>query len=132
MTYDTFDETITVYNKYTDKEKKATAYKGIHIKKCSWYGKVAVNVDSNGVSSASLFKVRVRERDLPEGYVSPDVFDGIGYTFANGDIVIKGEHPLTVSKIADITNKNDSFKVLGVHMNTKGIKPLRHVMIEGS
>lgn len=120
MAYDTFDETITVYTEIFDPVMKLKRWKGTVVKNCSWYGGSAANVDSSGLNLASRFKVRVKKPDIPENL-----------EVRTGSLVILGEYPGSVSKISDITDKDDCFKVLAIHKNFRGPKGMQHLMIEG-
>lgn len=135
--YDTFDSTITIFNKRYDREAGRDVWKRTVIHGASWYGKQAASVGDNGLNSASLYTVRIPIESMPEGYMTPDEFNATegpasGWTAQTEDIVVKGEVLTDIAAPKDVTQKHaECFTVLAVRDNRRG--PFgQHLRIEGA
>lgn len=135
--YDTFDATVTIFNKRWDKELDRDVWTRTVVRGASWHGKRAASVSDNGLQAASLYTVRIPARAMPKGYLHPDVFNAAqeapdGWTVQSGDIVVKGEVTQDIQAAKDITKKIECFTVLAIRDNRRGPSALRHLRIEGA
>ncbi|MFV0351426.1 MAG: DUF6751 family protein [Oscillospiraceae bacterium] len=130
-----FDGVITVYNTKYNPETGFDDYHHTVVKKVSWHSQNKVITAGSGLVYAEIFKVRVPEFAecgkvfvLPENYTDP----ATQYTFAAGDVVIKGEFAAATNgtAIAAISRDNSqAFTVLAYHDNRR--IGLKHIYVEG-
>ena len=110
------NETITVINKRYDPAEDRTVYAKTVITGASWFGSLKSNVDSSGLKAANQYVVRVDAKTADFGgkaYLDPVAFEKISVlfryddaqarydfatytdldavTFANGDLIVRGE-----------------------------------------
>lgn len=130
----TFDAEVTLYNKLT-KDGTVTWHR-THIPVCSFYGGQAANIAATNFSPRDNYAVRIREVDMPDGYLNPNEYrlgDGSGWTVQQGDVIVRGNVTDTVVRgVTEITNKywGRCFEVNKVHDNRR--IGLKHILIEGS
>lgn len=127
--YDTFDSTVTIFNKRYDRESGADVWTRTVIHGVSWYGKQAAGVGDKGLNAASLYTVRIPVEAMPEGYLTPDEFNAStgranAWTAQSEDIVVRGE-------VAEKQNHTECFTVLAVRDNRRGPYG-QHLRIEGA
>ena len=115
------NDTITVFNRKLDVESGYDVYYPTVIKNVSWYGTVAVSVDTNGLHAANHYTVRIPiDADFGDKtYIDPIAFkeadsvDGV-FTFSQGDIIVKAEVE-SIEKPSDLhSNYADCCTILGV------------------
>jgi len=130
-----FDKTITLYNKRYDPTTKKISWPKIVIHNASWAGCQKVTT-GEGLTSNDGYSVRIRERDMPLGFVEKDEYralpDPAGYwTAQNGDVVILGAGSDVVDGITEITKRfTNCFTVIAVHTDNLR-RPLPHLRLEG-
>lgn len=97
-----FNDTITIWNKYTDATYTDKWIKR-YIHNVSWTSKFNQGSDASGSETTSDFTVLVSQTD---GYLPKNEWDKLAddqkpyyFTFGNGDLVAKGEHEFTLEKI---------------------------------
>lgn len=107
------NDTITVYNSYTDNIKKYKHYIPTVIRGVHWYGTVKAQPTNSGLVSASEYTIRVPEdADFGATYVSPKTYekleDKTGYfTFAKGDTIVHGEIVVPDARPSELQEKYD-------------------------
>lgn len=89
------DKTITLYNYYLDQETGYDASRRVLIEGVSEFVQTQVNVDKEGLSSASVYTIRIPKKSTQEQYVTPrqfkDLTDKAGYfTLSKGDKIVLG------------------------------------------
>lgn len=109
---------ITVYNRHYNKTTRLDEWFRTQISGVHWHGKQAVSVDSNGLSAANVYTVRIPTSVAPQGkeYVSPsdyasansDALEGL-WTLQNGDVIARG--------LIDTANPKD---IAGEHFTITG------------
>lgn len=121
---------ITIYNKRYNKELRLDEWNRTVIDNCSWYGKQEVTVTNEGLNTADNYTVRVTEKF--DNFVKPSEYKGIGWTVANGDIVVKGKLEKDILSEKEITSKyDDCFIITGNSDNRRGSLFLQHIKIKG-
>ena len=129
-------ETVTLYSKRYDAEKKKTSWDKTVIRGCSWYGYQAVSV-GEGLQSKDLYSVRIPSGSLPAGWLPKDAFlalpDPAGHwTVQNGDVVLLGEGPDVTGGITEITRRfTNCFTVTAVHEDNLK-RRIPHLRLEGA
>lgn len=132
------NDTITVYNTYLDIDG-LNVYVGTVIKGVHWFMETISNVTNDGLKSANRYTIRIpADADFSgKTYVSPIAYkkaadhDGI-FTFAQGDVIVLGIAPLTITKPRDLFNTYDeAVTVLGVTDNRRAPQA-KHWKVVGS
>jgi hypothetical protein len=131
-----FDQTITIYNRWYDKDAHMDLWPKTVIKNVSWAGNLGVSIKGTALASNHTFSVRIPTRAMPEGYTDKIAYQALEspnghWTAQNGDIVMLGEGPDVTSPTTEIIGKYaDVFKVTSV--NTSNMtRLLPHLRIEG-
>ena len=115
MTYLACDETITLVQLVEGEDEDT--YTCTEINNASWFSKVAVTLEGEGVRSADLVKIRVPEENLPSGT-----------TIRNGDYIVRGTISGTITKQSDLKNY-ERVTVISVGDNRRG--ELKHWAVTG-
>lgn len=134
--YSTFDTEITVFTMWQkDKDRR---WVSTHVMDCSWYGKQAATVGTDGLNTADQYTVRMRPISMPEGYLKPEEYNALPnptghWTLQNGDVVVKGDVTAeVVTGITDITKLfTNCFTITSVADNRRGPAFMQHIRIEG-
>lgn len=127
---------ITMYNKHYNKSTRLDEWQRTQISGVHWRGKQAVNVDSKGLSAASIYTVRIPTVSAPieKTYVVPSVYTSADlsaltglWTLQNGDIVARG-----LIDTADPKNITvEHFTITGWADNRYGPQDLQHWRVDG-
>ena len=127
---------ITVYNKHYNKTTRLDEWFYTQIPAVHWHGKQAVNVDSKGLSAASVYTVRIPASSAPPGkkYVMPSDYTAADssalaglWTLQNGDIVARGLIDTPDPKNIAV----EHFTVTGWADNRYGSESLQHWRVDG-
>ena len=127
---------ITVYNKHYNKTTRLDEWFYTQIPAVHWQGKQAVNVDSKGLSAASVYTVRIPASSAPPGkkYVMPSDYTAADssalaglWTLQNGDIVARGLIDTPDPKNIAV----EHFTVTGWADNRYGSESLQHWRVDG-
>lgn len=93
------DDTITVYNHYTDPTTRYQVFVPTVIQGVHWYGTNQATVSNDGLLSADQYIIRVPANANTGNarYVSPKTYENLAnktnyFTFAHGDVIVKGNH----------------------------------------
>lgn len=107
---------ITIYHKSYDPVTRRDIWTYTQYPAVNWYGKRAVNVDSNGLNAANAYTIRIPTTSIIEA--------------ANGDVVVKG---LVQDDITGPTQlkKYITFVITAVRDNRRGSPMMHHWRIEG-
>lgn len=120
---------ITIYNKNLEPETKLDTWKRTVIRGVSFYRDIKVSLDSNGLTTANICKVRIPE-ECCDGYVPEDKYlgeDG-AWTVRNDDYIVLGESSLEIERPKDL--KGTYFRINSWSDNRRGSLP--HIRIGGS
>lgn len=120
---------ITIYNKNLELETKMDTWKRTVIRGVSFYSDIKVSLDSNGLATADIYKVRIPE-ECCDGYVPEDKYlgeDGT-WTVRNDDYIVLGESSLEIERPKDL--KGTHFRINSWSDNRRGSLP--HIRIGGS
>jgi hypothetical protein len=120
-------DVITVYNKYTDPTTRFQKYIPTVIKNIHWFGEQQVNVISTGLYEADKYTIRVPiDADFGgKEYVTPKTYERSTdrtnqFTFAEGDVIVHGEHVVENAKPAMLQEEfDDVVIVLSITDNSK-------------
>lgn len=132
-----FDKVITIYNRKFNSETQRDMWHPTAITRVSLYGGQKVALDDGGRHPADEYIVRIPERSMPSGYLTPMKYEKLtnvtGYwTIQNGDIVVPEKWAGVVKSDTAITKIHDrAFRVTACIDNLRGVKVLRHIRIEG-
>lgn len=127
---------VTVYNKHYNKATRLDEWFHTQISAVHWHGKQAVNVDSKGLSAASVYTVRIPASSAPFGkkYVLPNDYTTADsaalaglWTLQNGDIIARGLIDIPDPK--NITMEH--FTVTGWADNRYGSENVQHWRVDG-
>ena len=131
------NETITLFNAKLDTETGYDAYVPTVIKGVSFYCDIASTVDSSGLKAANKFTIRIpMDADFSgKAYVAPTEYadaDSAGaFTFAQGDIIIKGEET-DITVPSELKKKYSEYvTILGVIDNRRSPNA-KHWRVVGS
>ena len=85
------NKSITVYNRIFDSESRLNKWNHTFIDAVSFYADNKVTLDSDGLSSADVFKIRIP--DETPGYVEPDKYTGADgtWTLQKDDYIVLGK-----------------------------------------
>lgn len=85
------NKSITIYNRLYDSESRLDKWKHTFIGAVSFYADNKVTLDSDGISSADVFKIRI-PGETP-GYVEPDKYTGADgtWTLQKDDYIVLGK-----------------------------------------
>lgn len=115
-------ETITIYHKTYDKEKRIETYLPTVLYGCSWFVETASEVTEKGMIYADNYTVRIPIENAPEELV-----------FAKGDYVLKGEVLIENASVKDLLKREDDvFLITSYSVNDKGSPYTKHIRISGS
>ena len=115
-------ETITIYHKTYDKEKRIETYLPTVLHGCSWFVKTASEVTEKGMIYADNYTVRIPIENAPDELV-----------FAKGDYVLKGEVLIENASVKDLLkHEDDVFLITSYSVNDKGSPYTKHIRISGS
>lgn len=112
------DKTITLVQMYYDSEMDADKYRQTVIQNVSWFSKVKVELQDKGVTSADVVKIRIPEKELPEGII-----------LSNGDYIVLGKLDQTIAKREDLDGL-EYVSIISVGDNRRG--NLRHWAVTGA
>lgn len=116
------NDTITLYHKTYDKEKRIETYLPTVLYGCSWFVKTDSTVTEKGMIYADKYVVRIPLANAPEELV-----------FTKGDYVLKGEVVIENATANDLLkHKDDVFLIKSYSMNDKGSPYTKHIRISGS
>lgn len=116
------NETITIYHKSYDEEKRTDVYTPTVIDGCSWFAKTQSAVSEKGMVNDDTFIVRVPLENAPEELI-----------FTKGDYVLKGSVSLKEARPSDILKHNEGvFLITSYSVNDKGSPYTKHIRISGS
>lgn len=85
------NSTVTIFNKYYDKENDLYRYKRKIIRGVDWQDDIISNVENNGLTVVNQCTIFM---DIQNDYKSPKAFRSnpeTGFTLAPGDYIVKGE-----------------------------------------
>lgn len=109
------NETITVYNRYTDSATRYQVYLPTVISGIHWYGTNKTNPGNDGLISAKEYVLRIPiEADFSDAtFASPKEYERLAskegyFTLAEGDIIVKGNHVVENAKPAILTQNFDN------------------------
>lgn len=105
------DKTITLIQVGYDSEMDEDTYTQHVIRNVSWFSKVKVEVQDKGVTSADVVKIRIPEKEIPEGV-----------RLSNGDFVVLGliDHSITKREDLDVL---EPVTIVSVGDNRRGNLP---------
>lgn len=129
------NESLTIYNKVPDREKKCFVYKKHYIPAVHFYTDQKTKLEGTGVKSADIYKIRIPEEHL-EGYVPPDIFVSLDapkeyWTVENEDLFIQGDGPEGIERIGDLVKLHKPYgAVKSWSDNRRGQQP--HIRFGGA
>ncbi len=130
-----FDQTITIYNKWYDPATKKTLWPKTTITGVSWSGRQRVTT-GEGLTSTDGYSARVPLTVMPDGFLEKDRYQALErpdghWTAQNGDVVVLGEGPEASGGITEITKQSvNCFTVTAVHTGNMS-RLLPHLRLEG-
>lgn len=110
---------ITLYNYFWDAGEDRDKCKRTLISGASVFVQTQVNVGKEGLSSASVFTVRIPESSVHETYVTPKVFQKLAgkggfFTLGKGDKIVLGNAPEEAPTAADLESAYGNDQVMTV------------------
>ena len=119
-------DTITVFNQKHDAALDGDLWHGTVIRNVSWYDSMQDTVTDKGLKAANRYTIRIpEEADLggktyvmPTVFAAADIVDNL-FTLAAGDVIVKGEAPLTGQTPATLKKAYEMCTVLGVTDNRR-------------
>ncbi len=116
------NETITIYHKSYDEEKRTDVYLPTVVKDCSWFVKTQSAISEKGMVYDDTYIVRIPLDHAPDELI-----------FTKGDYVLKGDVLLKEAKPSDLLkHKEGVFLITSYSVNDKGSPYTRHIRISGS
>ena len=116
------NDTITLYHKTYDKEKRIETYLPTVLYGCSWFVKTDSTVTEKGMIYADKYVVRIPLANAPEELV-----------FTKGDNVLKGEVLIENASVKDLLkHEGDVFLITSYSVNDKACPYTKHIRICGS
>lgn len=120
------NETITVFNQKHDEAMDGDLWYGTVIKHVSWYSNMQDTVTDKGLRAANRYTIRIPEEAdtggktyvLPPVFATAEILDSL-YTFAAGDVIVKGVAPVTGQTPATLKKTYEMCTVLGVTDNRR-------------
>jgi len=131
-----FDKTITIYNRWFDKDTKKDVWTRTIINEVSWSGCQRVTT-GDGLTSNDGYSIRIPVDSMPNGFLERDEYVTLynpneHWTAQNGDVVVLGSvEAEVINSITEITKQfTNSFTVIAVHTDNM-TRILPHLRIEG-
>ncbi len=116
------NETITIYHKSYDEEKRMDVYLPTVIEGCSWFVKTQSAVSEKGMVYDDTYIVRIPLNHAPDELI-----------FTKGDYVLKGEVLIEDATANDLLKYKDKvFLITSYAVNDKGSAYTKHIRISGS
>lgn len=116
------DESITLYHKTYDKEKRIETYQHTVVHGCSWFVKTASEVTEKGMVYADNYTIRIPLENAPKELI-----------FSKGDYVLKGEVIIENATANDLLkHTGDVFLITSYSVNDKGSPYTNHIRTSGS
>lgn len=116
---------ITILNRVYDPEERLDKWKATFIENVSFYSDTKVNLDSNGLTTADVYKMRIPDY---EGYVPAEEYTGKKdtWTIQIDDYIVKGKLNKEVTRPAELVNK---IRIYSFSDNRRGVSP--HLRVGG-
>ena len=119
-------DTITVFNQKHDAAMDADLWYGTVIRNVSWYDSMQDTVTDKGLRAANRYTIRIPEDAdlggkmyvLPTMFAAAEITDNL-FTFAAGDVIVKGEAPVTGQTPVTLKKAYEMCTVLGVTDNRR-------------
>lgn len=120
------NEIITIFNQRHNEQTDLDEWIGSVISNVSWYSQMQDTVTDKGLKAANRYTIRIPE-DADTGgktYVQPSSFHSSGrtdfvFTVAPGDVIVKGEAPISGQTPATLKKQFEMCTVLGVTDNRR-------------
>lgn len=128
----TTNTSMTVYNKYTNSSTKQVTYKRHLIDNVFWDDSLNVNLNK-GYENADKVRVFIpKDNNDLTNYVESRLYNGNGWTFQDGDFIIKGNCPIIdVSGVKDLSAYN-VFRITSMDDKDFGSDNMQHFEIRGN
>lgn len=122
---------MTIYNKYTNSTTKVVTYKKHYIENVFWDDSLGVNLN-HGYDEADKVNIFIpKYKNNITNYVDKKNYNGTGWTFQEGDIIIKGNCTFVeIDGIKDLSNYN-AFKITAIDDKDFGTYNMQHFEIRG-
>ena len=116
---------ITILNRVYDPEERLDKWKATFIENVSFYSDTKVNLDSNGLTTADVYKMRIPDYN---GYVPAGEYIGEEgtWTLQIDDYIVKGKLDKDVTRPAEL---DDKIRIKSFSDNRRGMLP--HLRIGG-
>lgn len=123
---------MTIYNKYTNSNTKEVSYKRHLFENVFWDDSLGVNLN-HGYDNADKVNVFIpKDMNDMSQYVNHKKYIGVGWTLQNGDIMIKGNCPVTnVNTLSDLS-EYDVFKMTVIDDKDFGSDNMQHFELRGN
>jgi len=128
----TTNTSMTIYNKYTNPNTKEVIYKRHLIDNVFWDDSLNVNLNQ-GYENADKVRVFVpkNKNDISK-YIEQKQYNGDGWTFQNGDFIIKGNCIVTnATGVKDLSDYN-VFRITTFDDKDFGSANMQHFEIRGN
>ena len=129
---------ITIYNRKRNPETKKMEYCRTILKGVHWYTDQKVTVGENGLKSADVYKIRVPMDNREDNYLTPEKYAALPWgehtkywTIENGDLFIKGEVELEITKPSDLESPHSPWGTV-VSYSDNRFGGLPHIRIGGA
>lgn len=116
---------ITILNRVYDPEERLDKWKATFIENVSFYSDTKVNLDSNGLTTADVYKIRIPDYN---GYVPAGEYIGEEgtWTLQIDDYIVKGKLDKDVTRPAEL---DDKIRIKSFSDNRRGLSP--HLRVGG-
>lgn len=120
------NDVLTIFNAKYNPDTGSDEYLATVVSGISWFGEIAVTVDSSGLKSADKFIIRIPKNADFSGktYMTPREYAntadvGMAFTLQNGDIVVHGAVAESGLSPAILHKQYEAFSILGVTDNRR-------------
>lgn len=134
------NETITIYNQRTNRKTRLPEWIPSILCGCSWYTAQKIALDSNGVTSANVYAIRIFPDFLSEegrSYIPPGQYaklseeeSGQYWTIQNDDRIVRGSAVIDVKKASDLEEHYEEVAVVTSYSDNRG-GLLPHIRVGG-
>lgn len=125
---------MSVYNKYTDKDKNVVFKKHL-IDKVFWDDNKEINLNLGYESNNKVTVFIPKNQNDFKGYIEPKKYEGLKntWTLANGDFIVKGNtEENEILSLKELEKKYDNvFIISSVDNKDFGSKNMHHFEIKG-
>lgn len=134
------NETVTIYNQRTNRKTRLPEWIPSVIDGCSWYTNQKIALDSNGITSADVYAIRIFPVFVSaEGrsYIPPKQYaklseeeSGQYWTVQNDDRIVRGYADLEIQKASELEAHYEEVAVVTSYSDNRG-GLLPHIRVGG-